>query len=167
MDLQPEQSAVPTGRISRAYFSASIDEFLEFPPTQIIGRLTDASEFSVDLAQRDAWNDQIRLLKESLPAKPPEVASLLGRLREAAESACGIETAQGKAMSAYQAALQRWRREAKESRAGEATAWERMQATVAAAPLTRRRQSNPVTVRHPVPWISPPAGPMRTKPRAP
>jgi hypothetical protein len=68
VDLQPEQSAVPTGRISRAYFSASIEEFLEFPPTQIIGRLTDASEFSVDLAQRDAWNDQIRLLKECLPA---------------------------------------------------------------------------------------------------
>jgi hypothetical protein len=57
VDLQPKQLAVPTGRISRAYFSASIDEFLEFPPTQIIGRLTDASEFSVDLAQRDAWND--------------------------------------------------------------------------------------------------------------
>jgi hypothetical protein len=68
VDFQPEQSAIPTGRISRAYFSASIDEFLEFLPTQIIGRLTDASEFSVDLAQRDAWNDQIRLLKESLPA---------------------------------------------------------------------------------------------------
>ena len=67
MDLQLEQSALPTGRISRAYFSASIDEFLEFPPTQIIVRLTDASEFSVDLAKRDAWNDQIRLLKESLP----------------------------------------------------------------------------------------------------
>ena len=67
MDLQPEQSAIPTGRISRAYFSASIEEFLEVPSTQIIGRLTEASEFSVDLTQRDAWNDQIRLLKESLP----------------------------------------------------------------------------------------------------
>ena len=67
VDLQPEQLVASSGRISRAYFSASIEEFLEFPSTQIIGRLTEASEFSVDLAQRDAWNDQIRLLKDSLP----------------------------------------------------------------------------------------------------
>ena len=68
MELQADNPAVPAGRISRAYFSASIEEFLEVPSTQIIGRLTDASEFSVDLTQRDAWNDQIRLLKDSLPA---------------------------------------------------------------------------------------------------
>jgi hypothetical protein len=68
VELQADHPAVPAGRISRAYFSASIEEFLEVPSTQIIGRLTDASEFSVDLTQRDAWNDQIRLLKDSLPA---------------------------------------------------------------------------------------------------
>ena len=67
VQLQADHRATPPVGISRAYFSASIEEFLELPSAQIIGRLTDASEFSVDLTQRDAWNDQIRLLKESLP----------------------------------------------------------------------------------------------------
>ena len=61
-----ESQAVSSARISRAYFSASIEEFLEASSTQIIGQLTGASQFSVDPTQRDAWNDQVRLLKESL-----------------------------------------------------------------------------------------------------
>ncbi|MGI9154310.1 MAG: hypothetical protein ACR2IY_10620, partial [Rubrivivax sp.] len=66
LDQRSEFQLASSARISRAYFSASIEEFLEVAPTQIIGRLTDASEFSVDLTQRDAWNDQVRLLKDSL-----------------------------------------------------------------------------------------------------
>jgi hypothetical protein len=68
VDQPFEPLVTSSGRISRAYFSASIEEFLEFQSSQIVGWLTDASEFSVDLPQRDAWNAQIRLLKESLPA---------------------------------------------------------------------------------------------------
>jgi hypothetical protein len=54
-------------RLQRAYFSASIDHFLEVLPSHIVGRLTEESQFSVDLTQRDAWTDQIRLLKQTLP----------------------------------------------------------------------------------------------------
>src|SRR5262245_3744575 len=48
---------------SRAWYGASIAEFLEMHSDSIVGRLATKSEFSVDPAQRDAWLEQIRLLQ--------------------------------------------------------------------------------------------------------
>ena len=73
------------------------------------------------------------------PAKPPEIASMLGRIKEDAAAACGIETKHRKEVRAYQAALQRWRCTAKVVREQEASAWQRLQAAAAAVPLNRKR----------------------------
>ena len=50
----------------RAYYSASIQNFLEQPSQHILGDLVAAAEFSVELSQRYAWEEQIRILKEVL-----------------------------------------------------------------------------------------------------
>lgn len=50
----------------RAYFSASIQTLLESSVEEILGCLTLASEFPVEGTQRDAWVEQISILKENL-----------------------------------------------------------------------------------------------------
>lgn len=48
------------------YYSRNISEFLCQSDNEIIGELTNSSQFDVDLKQRSAWNSQIVLLKEAL-----------------------------------------------------------------------------------------------------
>jgi hypothetical protein len=52
--------------MSRAYYSAQIDEFLQQDSEKILGVLTANSEFSVEPTQRFAWEEQIRILKQVL-----------------------------------------------------------------------------------------------------
>ena len=52
--------------MSRAYYAETVPGFLRSPPDQILGVLTAAATFSIDLTQRDAWREQIRLLQEAL-----------------------------------------------------------------------------------------------------
>lgn len=54
--------------MSRAYFSASVSDFLSTPADEVLGALTRASEFSVELPQRDAWRIEIDLLRSVLIA---------------------------------------------------------------------------------------------------
>lgn len=54
----------------RAYFSGSVDEFLSTDEDSVLGALTAASDFAIDIAQRNAWRDEIRLLRETLPTLP-------------------------------------------------------------------------------------------------
>lgn len=49
--------------MKRAYYSASISEFLAHSPESVLGALAAASEFPVEAPQRDAWLEQIRILK--------------------------------------------------------------------------------------------------------
>lgn len=51
---------------SHAYYSSNIHKFIETSTSEIIGVLTRASDFCVDIAQRDAWVDQIDILKNTL-----------------------------------------------------------------------------------------------------
>lgn len=51
---------------SRAWYGASITEFLETHPAAIIGSLASNNEFSLLPTQKDAWLAQIGLLKASL-----------------------------------------------------------------------------------------------------
>jgi DUF2075 family protein len=51
---------------SRAWYGASISEFLQARPETIVGQLTTHSEFAVLPTQTEAWLAQIRLLKEHL-----------------------------------------------------------------------------------------------------
>ena len=51
----------------RSGFKSSIQEFLTKSNDEILGELTKFQEGSVETTQRDAWQDQIDLLKEILP----------------------------------------------------------------------------------------------------
>lgn len=51
---------------SRAYFAASIKQFLGTDDSLVLGQLVRSSEFSVELTQKDAWLEQIRILKTVL-----------------------------------------------------------------------------------------------------
>ncbi len=53
-------------RVNRAYFSASIGEFLGKSDNEIVGELTLASAFPVESPQINAWVEQIHILKRSL-----------------------------------------------------------------------------------------------------
>jgi len=55
-----------TGLSSRAWYGASIAEFLEAQPQTVLGRLAECGEFSLIPTQRDAWIGQISILRASL-----------------------------------------------------------------------------------------------------
>ncbi len=48
--------------VERAYYAATAADFIATSQAEVIGRLTEASEFSVDPSQRDAWQQEIALL---------------------------------------------------------------------------------------------------------
>jgi hypothetical protein len=49
-----------------AYYGASIDTFLASSPEHVLGKVVSGAQFNVDLAQREAWRQQIALLQSSL-----------------------------------------------------------------------------------------------------
>jgi hypothetical protein len=59
---KPDTSEIP----GRAWYGASITEFLHTDPDTVGGRLTRNSDFTVLTAQRDAWLAQIRVLQGHL-----------------------------------------------------------------------------------------------------
>jgi hypothetical protein len=50
----------------RAYYSDTVVDFLSRDDTFILGKLTSASGFAIDLPQREAWLEEIRILKDAL-----------------------------------------------------------------------------------------------------
>ena len=52
--------------LRRAYFSASITEFLARTNDAVMGELATSSEFAVEVTQRDAWLHQLGVLREAL-----------------------------------------------------------------------------------------------------
>lgn len=50
----------------RAYYGQTIERFLGSAPEEVLGQLTDASTFAIELTQRDAWRQQIFVLQEVL-----------------------------------------------------------------------------------------------------
>ncbi len=55
--------------MKRAYYSASIPQFLADEGALIVGKLAQSSAFAVEQAQIEAWQEQIRLLKRILPGR--------------------------------------------------------------------------------------------------
>jgi len=53
-----------------AWYQASVDEFTTAPSDEIVGRLAASSQFAITQAQRDAWLEEIHILKESLAGLP-------------------------------------------------------------------------------------------------
>lgn len=50
----------------RAYYGQTIEQFLDSASERVLGHLTDASTFSIELTQRDAWREQILVLQRVL-----------------------------------------------------------------------------------------------------
>jgi hypothetical protein len=62
----PVEPTRTTALSSRAWYSASISEFLQTETTAIVGRLATNGEFSLLPTQRDAWLAQIGFLRDNL-----------------------------------------------------------------------------------------------------
>ena len=54
--------------MKRAYYSESIEGFLNRSQGEILGCLTEASEFAVEQTQVNAWKEQITILQSALPS---------------------------------------------------------------------------------------------------
>ena len=52
----------------RAKYSGPITTFIEEAPDSILGKITSTSAHDVELLQRNAWLEQIRVLKDQLTA---------------------------------------------------------------------------------------------------
>lgn len=52
----------------RAYYTGTTPDFLAASEESVLGTLTAASEFAVDITQRNAWVEEVRLLRQVLPA---------------------------------------------------------------------------------------------------
>ncbi len=52
--------------MNRAGYAATIDDFLNIDENSLLGKLVEASNFAVELTQRDAWTTQIDILKKVL-----------------------------------------------------------------------------------------------------
>ena len=53
--------------MKRAYYADSIMGFLQTPTENILGKLTENTVFGLETTQRDAWMEQISILKRVLP----------------------------------------------------------------------------------------------------
>lgn len=65
MERAPEPAG-SSGRLSRAWYGASIAEFLQGQPHSVVGHLASNSDFSLLPTQKDAWLAQIDLLQKCL-----------------------------------------------------------------------------------------------------
>ncbi len=65
METPAELTYAPAA-LSRAWYGASIAEFLQAEPDTIVGRLATNNEFTLLGTQRDAWLTQLELLQSSL-----------------------------------------------------------------------------------------------------
>ncbi len=63
---QPKNCNPASGVLSRAWYGASIDEFLQTKCDAILGKLTKHSEFAVLQTHTSAWLEQIRFLQTAL-----------------------------------------------------------------------------------------------------
>src|SRR6266498_810410 len=65
METPPEPAGI-TPVSSRAWYGASISEFLQAQPDTIVGQLVTNGNFTLLPTQKDAWLAQIRFLQERL-----------------------------------------------------------------------------------------------------
>lgn len=52
--------------MNRAYYSESIPDFMTANPAEILGKLAENTTFSLEQTQRDAWLEEIRILRQTL-----------------------------------------------------------------------------------------------------
>lgn len=54
--------------MNRYYYYNSIESFVSTTDVEILGELSSSTEFNTEITQRDAWNEEIRILKNILTA---------------------------------------------------------------------------------------------------
>ena len=64
--MHNSENILPQQALSRAWYQASVKDFLAASPSDIIGTLTASSEHDIQQTQRDAWLEEIELLKQNL-----------------------------------------------------------------------------------------------------
>jgi hypothetical protein len=52
--------------ISRSYYTAPIRDFISQTNEEVLGRLSLNNEFALDLMQRDAWVEELEVLRNNL-----------------------------------------------------------------------------------------------------
>lgn len=57
----------------RAYYSTTIKDFLNTSSDEILGMLTRGNDFALEQTQRDAWLEEIRILKKTLKPHPGSI----------------------------------------------------------------------------------------------
>lgn len=62
----PERELPELLPVGRAYFTSSIAEFPALHEDTVVAALTNASSFAIELAQRDAWREQILVMRQAL-----------------------------------------------------------------------------------------------------
>lgn len=62
--------ASPQARRASAYYWAPVDRFVSEHPDRILGKLTAAHTHALDVEQRHAWEEEIRILKAALTDLP-------------------------------------------------------------------------------------------------
>jgi len=55
--------------VRRSYYSSSITDFLDTPAPEILGELTRAHPFNLDITQKGAWLEQITILQRVLTTR--------------------------------------------------------------------------------------------------
>ena len=50
--------------MKRSYYSEDFEKFLKNPDDQILGELTKNHKFELNIKQKNAWQEQIRILKK-------------------------------------------------------------------------------------------------------
>ena len=52
--------------MNRSYYNSTVSSFLEKPHEEVLGLLALNNEFELDITQRDAWSNEIGILKSAL-----------------------------------------------------------------------------------------------------
>jgi hypothetical protein len=63
---RPPETPGTAGVLSRAWYGASIPEFLQTQPDSVVGRLATNCDFALLTTQKDAWLAEIGLLQACL-----------------------------------------------------------------------------------------------------
>src|ERR1043165_2613987 len=59
--------------MQRYFYSNSIADFISESSHSILGKLTESSPFAVDQHEKDAWLEEIRILKDSLTTQAGKI----------------------------------------------------------------------------------------------
>lgn len=66
MDNEGFENLTASGRLRRWAYGATIEDFLAAAPDTILGALVNAADFAVETSQRNAWQQQVIILKDVL-----------------------------------------------------------------------------------------------------